>query len=179
MPSQIDIAVHLDMSGRNARDVLSGLADKHGLARDWWKKATLEDVRVKYIRDIREKAAGRGGDDQVNLTRQRAAESAVKTAMMVLDYNEKLESLVPADDAAAAIIDWCSMANREYLSAIMALVGEIKSTYKIKIDNQLVENIVSPAITRIKDYAAGIGRDLNAGGGNVLATENDTDGAVD
>lgn len=180
MPStQKDIAAHLDMSDRNARDVLRALAEKHGLEQDWWKKTTLADIRVKFIRDQREKAAGRGGKDQENLTKQRAAESEVKTATMVLEYNEKIGSLVSADDVAAVITEWCSSANREYLSGVSALIGELKSVYKIDIDNELVDKIVSPTISRIKDHAEGIGKDLNSSGENVFSTEEIPNSGVD
>ena len=180
MPStQKEIANHLDMSDRNARDVLRALAEKHGLEQDWWKKATLTDVRVKYIRDQREKAAGRGGDDQANLTKQRAAESQVKTAMMTLEYNEKLGSVVLGSDAEAVLTEWCGVSNREYLSGVSALVNEIQSVYKISIDKKLVEKIVNPTVSRIKDHAEVAGKDLGSGEQNVCSTEESVDLEMD
>lgn len=178
-PTQKEIAKRLDMSDRNARDVLGALAEKHGLDRDWWKKATIDDVLVKYIRDLREKAAGRGGDDQANLTKQRAAESHIKTAMMTLEYNEKIGTLVPADLAASGLKEWCGNANREYLSGIHALVGEIKSVYKIDVDNELVNNIVNSTIARIQDHAQSISEDLCSSREDVFAAGSDSDREVD
>ena len=168
MPStQKQIAKHLDMSERNVRDVLNALAEKHELDREWWKKTTLDDIRVKYLRDMREKAAGRGGNDQVNLTKQRAEESQVKTAMMRLEYNEKIGLLIAAEDAADVITGWCVVANREYLSGFMKLVGEIQSAYKIEVDNKLVENIAGPTLKRIQDHASDASGDLVEGGGDI------------
>lgn len=179
LPTQKEIAAHLDMSDRNARDVLNALAEKHGLDRDWWKKSTLDDIRVKFIRDQREKAAGRGGDDQASLTKHRAAESEVKAALMVLEYNEKIKVLVPADDAAAGLMDWCGNSNREYLSGISALVGEIKSVYKIDVDNELVDKIVNSTISRIQDHAQSISGDLCSSLENICASESGTDSKMD
>jgi RecB family endonuclease NucS len=52
---QAFVARHLDMSERNLRDVLRGLGID-------WPVDSIDSVRVAYIRDLREKAAGRGGD---------------------------------------------------------------------------------------------------------------------
>ncbi|SDR38632.1 hypothetical protein SAMN04490186_5887 [Pseudomonas grimontii] len=54
MPTQLEIAEHLDMSERAARDVLKRLNLD-------WQAVSLADIRTAYIRDLREKAAGRGG----------------------------------------------------------------------------------------------------------------------
>jgi hypothetical protein len=170
--TQAEIAEHLDMSERNARDVLKALGIE-------WKDSTLDAVRVAYIRDLREKAAGRGGDDQFNLTQRRAEESAVKTAMMRLEYNQRIGELVPASDAALAISDWCSSANREYRSGINKLTSEIQSTLKVDIPSTLVETIVNPTIERIQSHARSIGEAIVAGVDGVHAAEATADSGVD
>lgn len=53
MPTQRDIALNLDMSERNCRDVLKGLDLD-------WTAASLDEIRITCIRDLREKAAGCG-----------------------------------------------------------------------------------------------------------------------
>jgi phage terminase Nu1 subunit (DNA packaging protein) len=67
--TQADIAAHLDMSERNLRDVLDMLALDH-------KRVTQRDIRVAYIRHLRETAAGRAsgsGDGGLDLVQERAA----------------------------------------------------------------------------------------------------------
>jgi hypothetical protein len=167
MPTQAEIAEHLDMSERNVRDVLKGLADKYNLDSDWWKNIPLGSIRTRYIRDLREKAAGRGGDDQFNLTKQRAEESRVKTAMMNLEYHEKLGLLVQAEVAAAMLIEWAMRTNREVQSGFTKLAGEIQSTHKIEVSNKLVEDIAGPTLKRIQEHAADIGRNLVESSGGV------------
>lgn len=175
MPTQAEIAEHLDMSERNARDVLNSLADKHGLERDWWKSTTLDNIRVKYIRDMRDKAAGRGGDDQFNLTKQRAREAEVNSKLKELEYGEKLGQLIVAEEAAAVLIEWATASNREYQSVLSKLVGEIQSVHKIEIDNNLVDNIAGPGFERIQAHAADIGRRLAPGSGDIQAGQDPAD----
>jgi len=140
---------------------------------------TIGQWIIDYSANLRDQAAGRGGDDQVNLSKQRAKESVVKTAMLSLEYNEKVGALIPADEAASIITDWCASANREYQAGLLKLVGEIQSTYKINVDNKLVENIASPTFKRIKDHAADISRDFDPSSGDVLTTEDGADRGMD
>ena len=67
-PTQVEIGAHLDMSDRNLRDVLEQL----GLSRT---QASLAEIRVAYIRRLREQAAGRLGDTigGLDLAQERAA----------------------------------------------------------------------------------------------------------
>lgn len=67
--TQADLAAHLDMSERNLRDVLEVLGLDH-------KRVPQRDVRVAYIRHLRETAAGRAsgsGDGGLDLVQERAA----------------------------------------------------------------------------------------------------------
>jgi len=67
-PTQEEIAAHLDMSDRNVRDVLTQLGLDH-------KEAGMSQVRVAYIRRLREQAAGRMSADGegLDLVQERAA----------------------------------------------------------------------------------------------------------
>lgn len=170
--TQVEGARRLDMSERNFRDVCNNLGIDH-------KTTPIDQILIAYIRDMREKAAGRGGDAQQSLTAARADEAAISAALKRLDYNEKIGQLVPAEDAALVITDWCSTANREYRSGLGKLVGEIQSAFKIEIPAEMVENIAGPTTKRIQDHARRLGRDLVEGGDDVHASEVGTDGGVD
>jgi len=169
MPTQLEIADHLDISERRVRDVLKALALD-------WTVLTMDDIRLAYIRDLREKSAGRGGNDQVNLTRARADQAVVDTALKSLQYNREIGSVIDASDAEDVLGRWSGYANREYISGLSRLISEIESRYKISVDNKLVEDIAGPTVERIKDHAQELGRDLIESIDEVLATENGTDG---
>lgn len=76
-PTQAEIAAHLDISERRLRDLLSEWGIDH-------KATTLSDIRIRYIRRLREEAAGRASGGEYDLTNERARlakEQADKVAM--------------------------------------------------------------------------------------------------
>ncbi len=68
VPTQAEVAEHLDMTDRNLRDVLAMLGMDH-------KEVPLSRLRVGYIRHLREQAAGRMGAEVggLDLAQERAA----------------------------------------------------------------------------------------------------------
>ncbi|MGY6214972.1 terminase small subunit [Methylolobus aquaticus] len=64
-PKQRELAEHLDLSERALRDLLSDLGIDH-------KQCTRDEVRVAYIRRLREQAAGRATSGDLSLSEERA-----------------------------------------------------------------------------------------------------------
>ncbi len=147
------ISEHLKMSERNVYEILKNL----GIDR---KTATMQEVRIAYILDLREKAAGRGGSMQESLSVARTEEAQMKTALNRLAYHEKLGTLVLANDAGYALNDWAAYANREYLSGIEKLVSSIEDETDISVSRKTVDNIVIPMLERIQQYAKKLGDGL-------------------
>lgn len=76
-PTQPEIAAHLDISDRRLRELLAEWGIDH-------KATTLSDIRIRYIRRLREEAAGRASGGEYDLTSERARlakEQADKVAM--------------------------------------------------------------------------------------------------
>lgn len=74
---QKEIAEHLDLS----QPAVSGLMDRLGID---WKTSTMDEIRVAYIRHLREQAAGRAASGDLDLATERARlakEQADKVAM--------------------------------------------------------------------------------------------------
>ena len=172
MPSQREIAQHLDMSERNARDVLKGLGID-------WTTADLDEIRIAYIRNLREKAAGRGSSQADDLVAARTAEATVKAANGRLAFQEKLGTLVPTADAAEAINDWAAFANREYQSGVQKLVDEIESRAKVSVDRSMVTQIAGATVSRIGGYADKLGRRIAGGRRALQSAEGGAGGGVD
>tara|TARA_R110002124_G_scaffold213962_1_gene379992 strand:- start:22145 stop:22654 length:510 start_codon:yes stop_codon:yes gene_type:complete len=168
MPTQKEIAEHLDMSERNCRDMLKTLGID-------WNASDMGDIRISYIRDLREKAAGRGGTQIEQLNAARIEESTVKSANGRLAYHEKLGTLVPTTDAAFALTDWASYTNREVTAAFEKLAQQLESTLKVSIDRSLVDSIAGSTVKRIGGYAANLGQRIAGGGGAVQSAQGDTD----
>lgn len=140
--------------------------NKH-IGRCLQKGQTLRVWLHAYCEQLRNEAAGRGGNDQLNLTRARTSESEVKSALNRLEYNQKIGELVSAADAEQAIIEWASYAAREFGNAFSSLVNEIEGTHNLNIDNQRVYEITSSALQRVGAYAETIGERLAPKGGRV------------
>lgn len=64
-PTQAEIAAHLDLSERRLRELLTEFGLDH-------KQVPLAEIRIRYIRKLREEAAGRAGSGELNLTDERA-----------------------------------------------------------------------------------------------------------
>ncbi len=169
MPTQKEIAQHLDMSERNCRDMLKGLELD-------WTVAPMDEIRVAYIRDLREKAAGRGGSQVELLNAARIEESTVKSANGRLAYHEKLGTLVPTADATFVLTEWASFANREYQGGFEKLIQEIEATHKVSIDRSTVTRIAGTTVSRIGGYADKLGHRLAGGRRAVQPAEADSDG---
>lgn len=77
-PTQAEIAAHIDISDRRLRELLAEWGIDH-------KSTTLSDIRIRYIRRLREEAAGRASGGEYDLTSERARlakEQADKVAMV-------------------------------------------------------------------------------------------------
>ena len=173
MPTQDEIAKHLDLSVRRVRELLPEIGINH-------RTASMDDIRIAYIRHQRELAAGRGGGDaQAEAAQARMEKDRAQTAMLRLGYHKELKTLIVADDAEAALIDWAGYASREYSTGVDKLVLELESTHGIEIDRDQVKDIVSPTVERIQSYAAKLGAGLVSGCGSVHATEAGGNSAVD
>jgi hypothetical protein len=160
MPTQHEIAEHLDMSERNARDVLKGLTLD-------WQTASMDEIRTAYIRDLRAKAAGRGGSQLEELNRARIDDLQQKSANGRLVYYEKLRSLIPSGEAERALSDWASFANREYLGGLERIIQEIENVQKLTVDRIVVAKVAGPTTERIAGYARKLGAELVGSSGEI------------
>lgn len=64
-PTQAEIAAHLDISDRRLRELLTELGLDH-------KTVPLAEIRLRYIRKLREEAAGRAASGDLDLASERA-----------------------------------------------------------------------------------------------------------
>lgn len=160
MQTQREVADHLDMSERNARDVLKALDLD-------WQTASLDEIRTAYIRDLRGKAAGRGGSQLEQLNRARIDDLQQKSANGRLAYHEKLRSLIPASEAERVLSDWASFANREYLGGLERIIQEIESVQKLTVDRTVVAKVAGPTTERIAGYARKLGAELVGSSGEI------------
>lgn len=124
------------------------------------KGQTLRVWLHAYCEQLRNEAAGRGGDDQASLTRSRIKESDAKTAMTVINYHEKIGTLIQAAEGQKVLVEWAGYAVREFENTFSVLVHEIESKHNLQIDEQKIKAITEPAMLRIGKYTEKLGKSL-------------------
>jgi phage terminase Nu1 subunit (DNA packaging protein) len=145
MATQQEIADDLGLSQIAISNALNAL----GLFKREWEALSVEEARKILIRHYTEVAAGRGGDEQYKLTKERARESRLKGDMLDLQIQEKAATLIPAD---AVEREWLSLivgARSELLLLPGKIAHEIKSLYGVTIDPALIENYIIDALRRL------------------------------
>jgi len=124
------------------------------------KSGTLAEWLFDYCEHLRVQAAGRGGDKQADLAAAKTEEAQVKAALGRLAYNEKLGTLVIAEDAAQAVVNWAAYANREIRGAVERLRQALEKEHGISIDASTLSDVVEPAIERIGEFAGDVAEGL-------------------
>jgi hypothetical protein len=90
MPTQQQIADHLDLD----QSAVSRLVEKLGIDH---RQASIDDIRVDYIRHLRGIASGRVGDGGYDLATERAMTERVEREIKILTLAEKKGQLVNAE----------------------------------------------------------------------------------
>lgn len=113
-----------------------------------------------YCNQLRNEAAGRGGDNQASLTRARIQEAEAKAALTTVAYHEKIGTLIQASEAEKALVEWAGFAINEYQNCFESFVYEVESRYKIKIGEEIPREIIGNTFSRISAYAEKLGKSL-------------------
>lgn len=121
--------------------------------------ATLDDVRIAYVRDLREKAAGRGGDDQAALTRARTREAVAGAQIKETQFLESCGALVPVEQLEPLLEQWVIVARAEVRNAVDKIIADIQGRYDIEIDQSIIDGHIGAAYRLIGAYP---GRDSGA-----------------
>lgn len=114
-PKQSVIAEHVDLSERAVRDLLDDVGIDH-------KLSTLTEIRVAYIRRLREQAAGRFASGDLDLATERARlakEQADKIAMQNAQARRELAPVV-------LITEVLAKAGTRVAGILEAIPGQVK-----------------------------------------------------
>ncbi len=152
MATQQEIADDLGLSRIAVSNALNAL----GLLKREWEAMTVADARQRLVRHYTEVAAGRGGEDQYNLTKERARESRLKGDLLQLQIQEKAGILIRSD---AVEQEWRSLitsARSELLLLPGKIAREIKSLYVVEVDPSLIESHIHDALCRLSGAGADI-----------------------
>jgi phage terminase Nu1 subunit (DNA packaging protein) len=140
-----EIAADIGLSHGAVANALGAL----GLMKREWEVLSVPDARKILVRHYTEVAAGRGGEDQYNLTKERARESRLKGDLLQLQIQEKAGALIQADTVEQ---EWQSLivaARSELLLLPDRIAHEIKALHNVEIDPALIEAHIYDALNRL------------------------------
>lgn len=157
---QKEIAEHIDLS----QPAVSGLMDRLGID---WKTSTIDEIRVAYIRHLREQAAGRAASGDLDLATERARlakEQADKIAMQ--------NSVTRGDLAPVVMIDEVLT---KTAARIAGIFDAIPGLVRRRVPSLRAEEIdlIAAEIARVRNVVAGMSlADLNDDQAAVLDSDN-------
>jgi phage terminase Nu1 subunit (DNA packaging protein) len=152
---QAELAAHLDMSERNLREVLGTLGLDH-------KVASQREVRVAYIRYLRETAAGHRAGDGTDLVAERVQTERVSRQLMLLNLAEKQGALIHVEQLRPMYAQMIGAFKTELLALPDKLKAELDALHGINVDAELLNAHVRAALEQLSRYDPG---DPNAADG--------------
>ena len=156
MPTQLQIAEHIDLD----QSAVSRFVDKVALD---YRSATMDEIRIAYIRHLREMAAGRSSESGVDLVAERAMTERVDREIKLLTLAEKKGQLVNAAQLEAEFGLLVDAFRSELLALPERLVQKIRALYGTEVDVELINDVTLDALGQLSRYDPdGSGRDSEA-----------------
>ena len=140
---QQEIADHLDMSQQAASQWL----DRLGID---WKSATLDDIRVAYIRLLREQAAGRAASGDLDLATERAGLAKAQRERIEMQNAVTRRELAPV----MLIEEVLAKAGSKVAGILDAIPGMIKRRVASLASDDL--DLIAIEIARARNIAAAV-----------------------
>jgi len=158
MPTQQQIAKHIDISQQQVSELMAKLQID-------WTKASLAEIRIKYIRNIRAQAAGHRSEGGLDLVKERVLTERVDRELKQLLVAEKKGLLINVAQLEPELMQMVGAFRSELLSRDDKLKYELDSLYGIEIDLNLLNEHTNAALSQLARYNAGgevIGGEVSA-----------------
>ena len=130
-----------------SKHVYAGTLEMGQTYRDWLRQ---------YCEKLRDEAAGRGGEDNINLTRARTLDASASAELKMLQIKEKAGDLVPVSEIEPLITGMIIAARTELLSFPDKLTNELKALYGVDIDATLIEELIHDVLAHLAGHVPGI-----------------------
>jgi hypothetical protein len=169
MPTQKDIAAHLDMSQAEVSKLMGELGIN-------WRTAPLDEIRCAYIRRLRGAAAGHksvAGDD---LVQERVYNERLDREMKTLALAEKRGQLVNTAQLEPELVQMVVAFRTDVLAMIDNIKADLDALYGIDIDLQVLTTHVHDALRQLARYdpeQSGIGAPTGSADGAAGGHDDD------
>ncbi|CAM2177671.1 MarR family transcriptional regulator [Burkholderia cepacia] len=145
MLTQQQIADHLDLE----RSTVSRLVDRLNID---YRTTSIDEIRVAYIRHLRESAAGRASETGVDLVAERAMTERVDREIKLLTLAEKKGQLVNAAQLEQAYGVMVGAFQTELLSLSDKLVQELRTLYGVEVDVEWLNEHIYGCLEQLSEY---------------------------
>lgn len=146
MPTQKEIAEHLGISQQAVSKTLSKMKVE-------WKEKSLDEIRLAYIRRLREIAAGHASiDGSYDLNRERAMTERVDRELKLYQLAEKKGELINVADLYSELETVFVGMRQEMLSRDDKLKSELDTLYGVNIDISILNEYTTNALEHLSGY---------------------------
>jgi phage terminase Nu1 subunit (DNA packaging protein) len=144
-----------------------------------WRKAGIDDVRLAYLDHLRGVAAGRMGDDGMDLASERAMTERVNREIRILELAEKRGELVAVDQLEKHYGQMVDAFKSDLLALPDKIVEEIRTLHGVDVDVELINGHIYSSLEQLSGYDPDSEADPEASGqASGAAGENEVDGLV-
>jgi len=139
MPTQSEVAVHLDLSTRSVRELRDA-----GVIPDP-RESTLDEARTAYVRHLRTMAAGRTTAGPLDPQQERAALDRVRREAQELKNAQERGELIPGADGEKIVVDLATATRQRMLAIppktalLHAAAGDNPARHKEITEEAIVE----------------------------------------
>lgn len=145
MPTQQQIAAHLDLD----QSAVSRLLDRLGAS---WQKASIDEIRVAYIRQLRGQAAGHKSSDGDDLVKERVLTERVDRELKELTLAEKRGVLINVEQLEPELMNMVSAFRTEILSRDDKIKSDLDALYGIDVDVTILNEYTYSALAQLGRY---------------------------
>lgn len=149
--TQQDIADHLDLAQQNVSELMKKLDID-------WKAATLDEVRVAYIRQLRAQAAGHRTEDGMDLVRERVMTERVDRELKQFTLAEKKALLVNVEQLEPELMQMVGAFRTELMARDDKLKADLDVLHDIDVDIQVLNAYTVEALRHLARYDPGSSR---------------------
>ncbi|WP_082717481.1 MULTISPECIES: helix-turn-helix domain-containing protein [Burkholderia] len=145
MLTQQQIAEHLDLE----RSTVSRLVDRLNID---YRTASMDEIRMAYLRHLREMAAGRASETGIDLVAERAMTERVDREIKLLTLAEKKGQLVNAAQLEQAYGQMVGAFQTELLALSDKLVQELRALHDVEIDLEWLNEHMYGCLEQLSGY---------------------------
>ena len=162
MPTQVQIAEHLDLAQKQVSEMVAKLGIDY-------RNASMDEVRIAYIRQLRAAASGHRSSNGDDLVAERVQTERVSRELMLLQLAEKRGRLVDVEQLAQAYSQMVGAFKTELLARDDKLKTELDALYGVNVDGELLNAHTRAALEQLSRYDAGGDGAADAAGEDAAA----------